>query len=83
MGEVIVMFKVMPSEVDQYDTMKQKVLDIVKAEKVEEDYVAFGLKALKITVVMPDSKGGTDELEQKLTAIPEVGSVQLEGVGRI
>lgn len=83
MGKVVVMFKIMPSEVDKYDTMKQKVLEIVKPEKIDEEYIAFGLKALKITLVLQDAKGGTDELEQKLTSIPEVGSVELEGIGRL
>ena len=83
MGEVVVMFKIMPAEVDKYDTMKQKVIDLVKPEKIDEEYVAFGLKALKITLVLQDAKGGTDELEKKLTTIPEVGSVELEGIGRL
>lgn len=84
MGQVIAVFKIMPSDIESYDKMKESVLDAVgKAEKVEEEYIAFGLKALKVTVVLPDAEGGTDVLEQKLAAIEGVGSVELDGIGRI
>jgi elongation factor 1-beta len=84
MGEVIVVLKLMPSDVESYDSMKQKVLKkLGKVEKVEEDYIAFGLKALKVTIVIPDSEGGTDKVEQQLSEIKEVGNVEVDGIGRI
>ncbi len=84
MGEVVALLKIMPKDVSSYDSMKEKVLAAVgKVEKTDEEYVAFGLKAFKVTVVMPDAEGGTDALEQKLTEINEVGSVEVEGIGRL
>lgn len=84
MGQVIVLFKIMPKNINTFEAMKEKVVEALgKVEKTEEEYVAFGLKAFKITIVVPDAEGGTDALEEKLTAIDEVGSVELEGIGRI
>ncbi|MCD4740519.1 elongation factor 1-beta [archaeon] len=84
MGEVIAVFKIMPKDSDSFEVMKEQVLAAVgKIEKIEEEYVAFGLKSLKITVLMEDSEGGTDALEQKITSIDKVGSMELEGIGRI
>ena len=84
MGQVIVVFKIMPKDSDSFEVMKEQVLATIgKTEKIEEEYVAFGLKALKVTVLMEDSEGGTDALESKITANEKVGSVELDGIGRI
>lgn len=84
MGEVITLFKILPKDSGSFEAMKEKVLQQFEdVQKVEQEDIAFGLKALKITLVIPDSSGGTDKIEEKINAIPEVGSVELEGIGRI
>ena len=50
--------------------------------KVEEEPVAFGLKALKIFFVMDEAKGSTEELEESLAAIAGVNSVEVTDVRR-
>ena len=47
----------------------------------EEKPIAFGLKALMIKIDMPEEKG-TDLVEQKLSALPEVSSVTIEDYRR-
>ncbi|MCK4714662.1 MAG: elongation factor 1-beta, partial [Candidatus Aenigmarchaeota archaeon] len=50
-------------------------------EKHEIHPVAFGLKALLIYIIVPDS-AGTDDLGTKLRAIPHVQSVEVVDVRR-
>ncbi len=83
MGEVVAVIKLMPEEPDKFEIMKEKVTNAIKAEKVEEEPIAFGLKALKVTVVVKDEEGGTEAVEKKLRDIPEVSDVQVVDLGRL
>ncbi len=51
--------------------------------RTEVEEVAFGLKCLRIFVVMPEqTEGGTDPLEQALAKVDGVGRVETETVTR-
>jgi len=52
--------------------------------KCVEEPIAFGLKALKIHVVMPENmKGGTAPVEEALNTLPGVQRVETEIVSRM
>ncbi len=54
--------------------------ELVKSEKV---YVAFGIYALRLYILMPeDYEGGTEELERIVSSIEGVSSVDIELVTR-
>jgi elongation factor 1-beta len=75
MGEVIVVYKIMPDP-EKFDSVK-KGLQRLRPERVEEEPIAFGIKALKVTMAMPDSGGVQDEIEEKLRKIDGVNSMEL------
>ena len=50
--------------------------------KVEEEPIAFGLKAVKIIFVMDEAKGATDPLEEQIKEIDGVNSVEVVDVRR-
>ena len=50
--------------------------------KTEEEPVAFGLKAMKITFVMDEEKGSTDALEEQIKEVNGVQSVEVTDVRR-
>ena len=75
MGEVICVYKVMPSSPDYFSRVK-KALEALKPERLEEEPVAFGLVALKFTKIIPDGPGDLEELEKRLNSIEGVGSVE-------
>lgn len=88
MAQVIITLKIMPTspEVD-LKAIEEKTRELVKefgAEvgKVEEEPVAFGLKALKIIFVSDESKGSTDALEEKISQLEDVKSVEVVDVRR-
>lgn len=55
-----------------------------KLEGSRVEPVAFGLKALRVLVSMPENiEGGTEELENILKSIEGVSEVEIEAVHRI
>ncbi|MCS7107340.1 MAG: elongation factor 1-beta [Acidilobaceae archaeon] len=89
MARVVVAVRVFPSgvEVDH-----NGLLERIKAS-LPQDYslvgsseipIAFGYKALRILVTMPEeTEGGTDELENTLRGVEGVDEVEVEFVHRI
>lgn len=87
MGDVQVKFKVMPEDPEGLSAVKDQVESSVpegvELVAVDEEPVAFGLKALMVTVVVPDAAGGSDAVEEQLSSIDGVQSVQVEDLTRL
>jgi elongation factor 1-beta len=75
MGEVICVYKIMPESPESFGKVR-KALEAMKPERLEEEPVAFGLKAIIFTKIIPDQPGSLEELENKLNALSGVGSVE-------
>lgn len=82
MGEVIAVLKLLPSEDADFEDMVSKVKEEVDGQRYEKEAIAFGLKALKVTLKVPDGEGGTEEAEEKLKNLDEVRSVEVVGLGK-
>ncbi|MBI5061625.1 MAG: hypothetical protein HZB67_04915 [Candidatus Aenigmarchaeota archaeon] len=80
-GSVIVVFKVIPDEVESFESVKSSV-EKFGPKKMEEEEVAFGLKAVKATFLVPEIDGKMDELEQNLNSIEHVGGVEVVAMSR-
>lgn len=88
MAQVVITIKVMPSGINvNLNNLKKKVKE--KIEKfggeignVEEEPIAFGLKALKIIFILDEKKGGTDKLEESINTLKDVNSVEVTDVRR-
>jgi translation elongation factor aEF-1 beta len=78
MGNVAIHYKIMPEGADTDLKPIKKELEKMGARKVEEKPVAFGLKALDAIFIIPDSS--TSELEEKISKIKGVTSVETESV---
>ncbi|MFH0929520.1 MAG: elongation factor 1-beta [Candidatus Aenigmatarchaeota archaeon] len=79
MGNVAVELKVMPesSEVDM-EKLRDKISEKMKLQDSKIEPIAFGLKQLKILVVVPD--GETGDLEGKIKEIDGVSEVEAGSV---
>ena len=82
MGTVAVTLKVMPSSTDvELGKIKEEIANVVSKEKdvklqsIEEEPIAFGLKALHVLLMMPDTHG-TDNIEKAIASIADVESVE-------
>lgn len=87
MGNVAITLKVMPespqSDLQQIRKSIEQLFEEfheAKLQKIYEKPIGFGLVALQVLIVMPDSAGGTDDLEKAISGIEGVGSVESEGV---
>jgi translation elongation factor aEF-1 beta len=80
MGKIACVFKLMPQDADtDLEKIKQQVRDTVdNVEDIGEEDVAFGLKAIKLSCITTDEKGGTDYVENQLEEIENLQSVELE-----
>lgn len=79
-----VIFKVMPedSETD-LEGIKNQVKERVEVTDIQEEEVAFGLKAVKASTVVTDEEGGTDYVENQLDGMDDVQSVEIESINKV
>ena len=79
MGEIACVYKVMPedSETD-LEPIKDELRDRLDVDDIGEEEVAFGLKAIKVSLVTTDEEGGTDAVEEELEKLENVQSYELE-----
>ena len=89
MASIIITLKIMPADPEvNLSRVEQKAIEEIKnfagktEIKRELEPVAFGLNALKITFVMDENIGSTDELEEKISKIEGVNSVEVVDVRR-
>jgi len=90
MGEVIALIRMMPDGVINdteiqtiMDSVKQVVKKPVRLGRVEVKNIAFGLRSVDVTVVVPDSEGGLDPIVEVLSKIKKIENVEVVDVGRI
>ncbi|HTT72582.1 MAG TPA: elongation factor 1-beta [Thermoplasmata archaeon] len=82
MGQVAVLFRLMPQGVD---TDLKRIAEEVRAtvprgvtiRGMQVKEIAFGLKSLLVSAVMDDAGGILDSVEQVLAKIPHVESVEV------
>jgi elongation factor 1-beta len=79
MGSVALIIKVMPEspEVD-LEKLKEEIRKRVKGlNDMQEEPIGFGLKALKIAVVVNDTGGESDAVEQEVNDIEGVERAEI------
>jgi elongation factor 1-beta len=88
MAEVAVQLKIMPKGPDVdlkglSNRITSQVADYGRMYSCEVQPIAFGLKALLLTVLVEDKEGGTEAVEASISEIDEVESVQVVAVTRM
>ncbi len=89
MGEVAAKMKVMPETIETDLNELKEQLRAAVPEGVEvygeiiEEPVAFGLKALIITIIVGDQEGGTEAIEEAFAKVPGAENVQILELGRL
>jgi elongation factor 1-beta len=88
MGEVVATIKLMPESPDEdLVKIKENVVKSIPSEaelhKIEEEPIAFGLVALLVMVVVSDAEGGTEKVEENLSQIEGVTSIEVVDIRRL
>ncbi len=88
MAKVLVVLRVNPAgenvDIDKLiERIKENLPKDFELIKHEKTYIAFGLYALRLYVIMPENfEGGTERLEEYLKSVEGVASVDIEYVTR-
>ena len=87
MGQVAATMKIMPDGVEtDLEDLKERLIAALPegAEFYGSDVepVAFGLKALKMVILVGDLEGGTESVEEAFANVPGAESVQVTDLGR-
>jgi elongation factor 1-beta len=88
MGEVVATIKLMPESPDEdLVKIKEKIEKSIPSEaelhKIKEEPIAFGLVALLVMVVVSDAEGGTEKVEENLSQIEGVASIEVVDIRRL
>ncbi|MEB3844863.1 MAG: elongation factor 1-beta [Desulfurococcales archaeon] len=89
MARVAVVMKVLPNDVSiQPSQLLEKIKEVLPGDyqimSSGEEPIAFGLKALKIIIAIPEeTEGGTEKLEELIRNIDIVEEVEVETVHRL
>ncbi|MCI4321763.1 MAG: elongation factor 1-beta [Thermoplasmata archaeon] len=82
MGQVAVLFRLMPQGVEtdvraMAEAVRTSLPEGVQVRGMQVKDIAFGLKALLVSVVMADSGGVLEATEQAFAKVPHVESVEV------
>lgn len=84
MGEVAIVLKIMPESTEtDLDALEEDVRGAIDVEDLEQEEVAFGLTALKVSTIVADDAGGTDAVENAVRELDGVQSVEVEDMNRL
>ncbi|UCF08965.1 MAG: elongation factor 1-beta [Thermoplasmata archaeon] len=88
MGEVAIIYRIMPegTDIDLKDLserVREAAKDVAKVQGMQEKPVAFGVTALLIRVIIEDREGGPEEIEQTLSSVPGVQSLEALEMSRL
>lgn len=89
MGDVAAKIKIMPESVEtDLVELKDKIKAVIPAGAdlhgdIVEEPIAFGLKALIITLIVNDEEGGTEPAEEAFAKVSGVENVQVLEAYRI
>ena len=75
--------KIYLDDPSQMERVKKDLHKIAKVNKAWEEDVGFGIKVLKVNLLLNDSEGGMDQLEGKIREIKNVSEVEVEAVTRV
>jgi elongation factor 1-beta len=79
MGNVALILRVMPEspDVDMEDLKIRLRAEIKGLQDIREEPIGFGLKALKIAVVVSDAAGESDAVEAEISALDGVERAEI------
>jgi len=88
MARVVMTLRIMPDDVEvDLDDLLAKIKIVIPEGTdlgaTETQPVAFGLKALRMNLSRDESLGGTDDIEDAISAVEGVAQVEVERVSRM
>jgi elongation factor 1-beta len=63
--------------------IQNRIREPAKLARIEVKDIAFGLRAINVTITVPDAAGGVDPVAEELSKIDRVESAEVIDIGRI
>lgn len=63
--------------------VKAGIEKVAKVQKFWEEDVGFGIKVLKANLLLADSEGGMEKIEEKIRSLEHVSELEVEAVTRV
>ncbi len=76
MGEVILVIRVLPDSPENVGKVREG-LQALKPQRLEEEPLAFGMVAFRLTIMIPDAGGEQDKMENRVNSVLGVGSSEV------
>ena len=89
MAKIVVVMKIYPEDANAdlnelKDRIKKSLPNGVSVHNFDEEPIAFGLKALIASIVIPSDEGGVmDPVEESVKALPGVSQIEVMMVRRV
>lgn len=88
MAKVLMEIKIFPEDIEtNLNQLKQEIQVALpsdaKLQKTEEEPIAFGLKALKVYVIVKDEEGTAEAVESAISKVKGVSQIQVEMATRL
>ncbi|MEM4389381.1 MAG: effector protein [Candidatus Micrarchaeia archaeon] len=81
MAQVAAVVRIFPQDAERVEELRQRVESELRPSRIEIEDIGFGVKALRITLILSDETGG--DVEERVRRIPGVSEVSVESVGRL
>ncbi|HSB46931.1 MAG TPA: hypothetical protein VLD37_02880 [Candidatus Bilamarchaeum sp.] len=63
--------------------VKAGIEKVAKVQKFWEEDVGFGIKVLKANLLLADTEGGMEKIEEKIRSLGHVSELEVEAVTRV
>ncbi len=83
MSEVALTIKIFPREGEKPDLIVDEINKKIKVREFKIEDIGFGIKALKILLLVDDKEGEVERVEQILSSIDKISSFEIENATRI
>ncbi|WP_048161648.1 elongation factor 1-beta [Thermoplasma acidophilum] len=88
MGDVLVTLKILPKDTDAdiksiEDQVKRNIEGLCSINRMDEVDIGFGLKYIKLEIIVQDKEGEIDRVENSISSIEGVGEISTENVSLI
>jgi elongation factor 1-beta len=84
MGDVAITLKVTPEGPEvELDGIQKKIREEFPVEDTKDESIGFGLSAMRVLIVRDEDEGGTDDIENYISDIEGVASVEVESVSLV
>ncbi|MHA1595954.1 MAG: elongation factor 1-beta [Candidatus Baldrarchaeia archaeon] len=88
MGKVIAIVKIFPESTDvdlnvMLESIKKEIGGDATISDTRIEDIAFGLKVLKLALIVPEVEGALEGVEEKIRNVKGVSEVEIEGVTRL